>query len=242
VVGRSGSVRRIDVTRRVSILAGGLALAGLLGCAPGGPHPDILFRVRLTFHFKTPAGDRSYSGVWEAWQSKVSQFPNPGPGLVYTLIGEAIPMRFDNGRVVFALLVDYGGGEPRPAMGLFTWLAASALHDAYGPNYGDMHDLIQAGAVKPLALAPRDMPALVTFETLADPATGRFVLPTELAEIAGAGWAFDRAEIQVVQDRPTLGASQFLPWVGAPLTETEDLRWENLRQHPEYFVRKPPAW
>jgi hypothetical protein len=213
-------------------------LEGLSGCGSR----EKTFKVKLAFHFESPRGAKVFSGVWEIWETRVSDFPNPGTSLNETLIGEAIPMRFDNGRVVFALLVNYGGGDAEDVRGLWSVGIGPALYGALGPSYRDLGEYVAAGAIKSVPLAPRDMPALVTFENLADPATGRFVPLAELSEIAGPGWTFNRTEIQVVQNPPTLGASQLLPWISALPTDPDNGRWDNFSQHPEYFVRKPPAW
>jgi len=239
LVGRNSLARR-------RFLTGVLSVLGVSAC--GRKAPEIIFRVRLTFHFSCPAGSRSFSGVWEVWETRFSGFPNSGSNLTESLFGEAIPMRFDNDQIVFALLADYGGGALEDAIGLFTWSAVKALHNASHPRYvapgqakGTFRDLVTDTSAEPLTLELKDMPALVVFQNLADPKTGRFVRLSELAALAGTGWAFDRAEIQVVEDRPTPGASQLLPWVNAPLKASGDWRWNDFRKHPEYFVRKVPS-
>lgn len=250
---QAGELRRC-VNRRAT-LASLFALAGVGGCSRA---PKLVFRVRLTFHVKHPARPKSFSGVWEIWLTEVGAFPNPGTSSIQTLIGEAIPMPFDSERIAFALLVDFGGASRVDGaelaslaqnVGLVSWSGSSALSYAYPDNdfwakSGGMSadDLRAATPSVPARLPPRFIPAFATFDDPANPKTGRFLDPTDLSSVAGQGAALDYAEIQLVNDPPTRGASLFLPWVGTPSTEPDEPNWTNFRQHPEYFVRKAPEW
>ncbi len=235
----SGAGGRDHGVLRRAVFAGAL-LGSLAGCSP--PHPEVTFKVKLDFRFKSPAEDKSFSGVWEVWETRFSNFPNPGSGLQETLIGEAIAMPFDNGRVAFALLVDHGGGSIRDPVGMFSWSAASALYSAYDGRGPRLSEFAAVTPTTPVTLPAKALPALITFDNLADPSSGRLIEPAELSVIAGPGWTFDRAEIQLVNDPPTQGASLFLPWVETPSRDSGEPSWTNFRQHPEYFVRKAPSW
>lgn len=238
-----------DCSHRVhrrAALTGMLALAGAGGCSRG---PEVIYRVRLTFHFKCPIGSKSFSGVWEIRESTVSAFPNPGSNGLQALIGEAIAMPFDNGRVAFALLVDYGGSAPADAVGLFSWNAATALAYAYQdaaiwakPDGMDASALRLATPSAPARVPPKYVPALVTFNDLADPKTGRLLDPKDLSSVTGPGCVLDHVEIQLVDDPPTRGATRFLPWIGSNADDPSEPSWNNFLKHPEYFVRKAPSW
>jgi len=243
----SAAQRRKRLLRR-KFLLGSMSIMGLSGCDLSPP--EGVFQIRLTFHFSHLAEQRSFSGVWEARETRVSAFPNPGGGITETLIGEAIPMVFGGGKNAFALLVDYGGGGVSDgSMGLYTWKAAPTLAHAYGtqadwaqPGGDGVSALSTAAPMAPVALPIDSLPALATFDDLNDPLSGRLIHPDELSAIAGEGWAFDRAEIELVDDPPTRGASELLPWVNAPPANSGTPSWTDFRLHPEFFVRKPPLW
>jgi hypothetical protein len=62
-------------------------------------------------------------------------------------------------------------------------------------------------------LRPDQLPLLVTFANLDDPATARVVRPDEFAQVFGAGVRLRRAWVEMTSDPVTRGIEKKLPWL-----------------------------
>src|SRR4029079_4805666 len=65
------------------------------------------------------------------------------------------------------------------------------------------------------SLAPNDLPTLVTFSNLADPATVRTVRPDQFEKVFGPCVIWRGATIEMTRDSISWGIDSHLPWVRA---------------------------
>lgn len=151
---------------------------------------SYVHRFRVTIEVDTPSGIKSASGVWEsAWGRKAHWIPQTGGAIGNLRRGEAVFVDLGAGRHVIAIL---GLGPTGSDHGIER-LAARAfgrerpLWFVDAPNW-------QGSA----ELNPRDIPTLVTFSDLNDPATARVVAPDNFEAVFGPGVRFKRATIEMV--------------------------------------------
>lgn len=146
-------------------------------------------RFRLTVEIDTPDGPRRGSGVLQsAWTRKAGWIPQTG-GALSSLRGDAVFVDLGQGRNVIAIL---GFGPTGGDYGIES-LAARAFGRDQPLWFVDAPNWTGAAELK-----LSDVPTLVTFGNLSDPATARVVQPEAFEQAFGSGFRFRRATVEMV--------------------------------------------
>jgi hypothetical protein len=152
------------------------------------------YRARLSIAVETPQGLRQAFGVIEIAYKMVGNFNGGGLMSRETLRGEAVFLDLGQGRHVIMLLAHGPHGE-----GFDTYLPTRLFLRLAGYDAVDalLKGRTLAGAAE---LQGADIPTLVTFTNLADPATARVVPPTEAGFTAafGPGHRLSRVTLEMV--------------------------------------------
>jgi hypothetical protein len=192
------------------VVGAALMILCLAGC---GRSSSESYRYKLTLTVNTPDGVKRASGVVEVTFWAVSI---PASGIMHKLNGEA-------------LYLDLGAGR-RPLIALLT----SQLHPKYGddlrwsrdagpggkllsdgPILPDLLDYVAqlARARGPHKIAPSDLPDLVTFADVNNPATVVEVDRNDLQATLGAGVSWDEITLESTDEPVTTGIVKRLPWL-----------------------------
>ena len=146
-------------------------------------------RFRLAVEVDTPDGPKRGWSVWQsAWTRKAGWIPQTG-GALSSLRGDAVFVDLGQGRNVIAIL---GFGPTGGDYGIES-LAARAFGRDKPLWFVDAPNWTGAAELK-----LSDVPTLVTFGNLSDPATARVVQPEAFEQAFGAGFRFRRATIEMV--------------------------------------------
>ncbi len=209
-----------------SLLAGVLSLLWVTG---GFTTERI--RQRVTVEIETPAGLRTGSSVTEVTSTHQKLVSSSRA----SARGEAVYVDLGGGRHVIALLA---GG---PKGGYVDW--PYYLHRLVAGGVVGTNEQTMALAMKrkgqAVDLPPAELPTLVTFADLSDPATVRVVPPTEegFAAAFGAGHALRRMTVEMVS--PGVWPFSLIPapwpqWLfGTPITREIEKRLPLLVAHRE---------
>jgi hypothetical protein len=190
-----------------------LASVVAIGLCLGGCGRKEAYSYKLTLAVNTPEGIKRASSVVKVSFSDVSI---PARGTMHKLHGEA-------------LYLDLGPGA-RPLIALLT----SQLHPKYGndlrwsrdagpggkllsdgPILPDLLDYVAqlARARGPHRITSSDLPDLVTFADVNDPATVIEVDPNNLQAALGAGVSWNEITLEGTDESVTTGIEQKLPWL-----------------------------
>ncbi len=186
----------MPVSRRALFL-GGPAMAGaaaLGGCDYFTGRDAGAYRMRLTLAVETPEGPRQASGVIEIAYYMIRSINGGQLQSRETLRGEAVFLDLGQGRHVIMLLAHGPRGE-----GFDTYLPTRAFMRLGG--YDAVDALLKGQTLTGSAeLRGADIPTLVTFTNLADPASARVVAPTDagFALAFGPGFRLARVTLEMV--------------------------------------------
>ena len=191
------------------VVGAALMILCLAGC---GRSSSESYRYKLTLAVNTPDGVKRASGVVEVTFWAVSI---PASGIMHKLNGEA-------------LYLDLGAGR-RPLIALLT----SQLHPKYGkdvrwsrdtgpdlsrlyppPVPGVMDEVSRVARMRgPRKITANDLPDLVTFVDVNDPATVIEVDPNDLQTTLGAGVSWEEITLESTDEPITTEIVKRLPWL-----------------------------
>jgi hypothetical protein len=192
-----------------------LAAVIVIGLCLAGCGRSESYRYKLTFAVNTPEGIKKASSVVQVTFWPVSI---PASGIMHGLNGEA-------------LYLDLGAGK-KPLIAMLT----SQLHPKYGKNvrwsrdagpddnllsqlYGPiLPDLLDdvarlARARGTRKIVPNDLPDLVTFADVNDPATVIEVNRNDLQATLGTGVSWNEITLECTDEPITTGIENKLPWL-----------------------------
>lgn len=183
-------------------------IAALLFAASNLWHP-YSNRFRVTIEVDTPDGIKSGSSVWE---TEVFESGCWGPveacGIRRTAKGDAIFIDLGRGRNLVGIL---GWGKlGRNESGIFD-LTKAALAPGSRVSWKDEPKL-KGRADLPL----QNIPTLITFDDLANPATAKVVDPTNLVLTFGPGYSLHRVTLETTSASLNRTIEAKLPWWSSP--------------------------
>jgi hypothetical protein len=213
MMGRRGFGRTFGV-----VLLAGLTVVVLSGC--GLIWPSDRMRHRITVEIDTPQGVRTGVSVIETTATEGSTWGGNGPGIHFSLKGDAVALDLGGGRTLFALLRGAGGSQGDGA-GFQARLMTDALRAGTTSTPAldvSAMDLMQARAAVKDAEATLDLPQglypmLVTFTDIADPKSVTRVEPADLAATFGPGVKLRRITVAVTDAAVTRGIGKRLGWL-----------------------------
>jgi hypothetical protein len=194
------------LVRLGSLIAIGLCLAGC------GRSEN--YRYKLTLAVNTPDGVKKASSVVEVAFFDVSI---PARGTMRKLNGEALYLYLGNAtRPLVALLT--GPLHPRSDKDPL-WPGRDSgpdLNRIYGPGLPNLLDDVAriARARGAHSITPDDLPQLVTFADVNDPATVIEVDPNDLGATLGMGISWNEITLESTDEPITTGIRNRLPWLG----------------------------
>jgi hypothetical protein len=184
-------------------------------------YPTVTLRYRLTLEAMTPDGPKTGSSVIEV--SYGSEFNLNGGRRKgrWHVTGEAVPLDLGQGKYLFATLTDNASGRPNTLTdGSFN--GATDAHYLPVIVFGLKWDWGEETKLPPQiaaaeAAGPKDvplynLPTLVTFKDINDPATVELVNPSMINEVFGPGYLLVRATLSVTHDRPNSVIETVLNW------------------------------
>ena len=184
--------------------------------------PTHSYRYRLTIAAEVDDKLVRASSVIEVSMTKQPQFVAHVPAYHTEVSGDAIFLDLGNGRNVVALLA-FG---PTGSAGHLQFLAP-AVFDATPKEIWE--NLSQTDEQR--TLRGDDIPTLVKFADVNDPASGRVVKPEDLPKVFGEDVRFIGAQIQMTRDPVTRGLESLLPML---VTHKEFM--SKLNGHAQHFV------
>jgi len=200
------------------LAATALGAPGLGGCVSaclGCGTPTILrftYRYRLTLEVATPEGVQSGSSVHEVLAITTIHEGKRHAGGGTT--GEAVAVDLGPRGVLFALLKQPpgSGGASEISYDVVSRAGVTRLQDE---PYTDFARRV-AAYTDVIEVHPADLPMLVRFRDINNPATVEKVDPNNLAKSFGAGVKLQRATLQITSDPVTTGIEKRLGWLNLP--------------------------
>ena len=209
-------------------------------------YPTCTFRYKLTAEVQTPDGMKTGSSVWEVGYAHRDSAG--GRLAALTLTGQALYIDLGAGKNVLLLLTNRESGRS----GQFDELHGD-FSDAKGPLrsfslpiklYGlnwDLgqepklcHDFEIASAKGGADIPIENLPTLVTFSDISDPASLKVVQPDRFESDFGEGYKFIGARIEATDAPPTVGLDRVLTWL--PEKAPKDRSITVLRTGPLFDV------
>ncbi len=186
------------LTRRAVLLsAAALPLAGCWGST-------YEWNQKLTLVVQTPQGEVTASSVIHASYT-YGQMPMSGNDMSGGYTGEAVVLKFNNGKYLFALLNADRTDEYHRLLLTF----AADLPDDREAGFAAITKLRGA---KPLSTYL--YPMLVTFTNINVPKSVKQVMPNDLASHFGAGYSLKSITLEVTDEPVTVGKLEaVIPWV-----------------------------
>jgi hypothetical protein len=229
----------------IGILLGAVTLTALSGCGenqPGGREVEEL-RYRLMVAVDTPEGMKSGSSVIEVRAVKNPDWLTPeGRGYRYSFKGEAVAVDLPDGRTLFALLKTQSGASDASE---YPWFAFDdRLADTRDPlaqmqrmrgwkgQAAEMTKKKEMGAADTAKSAP-ELPMLVTFGDLKDPASVKRVDPDDLSASFGAGVKLKAITVEITRDAVTTGIEKRLGWLDNyrnQMLNGDEIEWMQKRE------------
>jgi hypothetical protein len=195
--------------RLIAVVAMNLCLAGC-GRAES-------YRYKLTMAVNTPDGVKRASSVVEVTFWAVSI---PASGVMHKLNGQAVYLDLGAGtKPLIALLTS----QLHPKYGSDVRWSRDAgpednlLSQLYGPVLPDLLDDVArlAGMRGSHKITPNDLPDLVTFADVNDPATVIEVDRNDLQATLGAGVSWNEVTLECTDEPISTGIVKKLPWLSA---------------------------
>lgn len=176
------------------------------------------YRYRLTLNFEVDGRPLVGSGV-------IQETIHQPPCMVIetncshiAVKGDALPVRFPNGRIVFAL-IEYNGVVTSRAF-------------PHGPPGGSL----TAWAGKAFTVGEPWLPQLITFSDLTDPYSIEFADYKNIAQVGGPNARFINATLQITDDPVTRSVDAYLPWVTSFHNKLDRYAGKGaLKNLPNYF-------
>ncbi|MCW2319207.1 hypothetical protein M2322_004776 [Rhodoblastus acidophilus] len=192
-------------------LASFLTLLALAGCGES----RFSYRYRLTLEVETPEGVKSGSGVLEvnAFDTK-NAFPKLAERRSGALVkGEAIAVDLGSRGILFVLLTSPRSLEAAAFLPAFAATRAGIIRQRY--DYDLYTDLARdlAKIKTPIDVSPGEIPLLVRFRDINDPATVERVDPANFAASFGPSVKLVRATIEITNDPVTTSIEKRLWWL-----------------------------
>jgi hypothetical protein len=196
------------------VAAAALAEFGLAGCG----RSEASYRYKLTLSVNTPDGVKLGSSVVEVlfWDVSI-----PARGTMHKLRGEAMYLDLGSGaRPLIALLTSRHppnndkGVHWSPEAGPDTRLVLRLYGEAPSENFVD--DVPRIARIRgPRKITPADLPDLVTFADINDPATVIQVDRSDLQATLGRGISWNEITLESTDEPITTGIVRKLPWLPA---------------------------
>jgi hypothetical protein len=211
-------------TRLFAVAAISLCLAGC------GRTESESYRYKLTIAVNTPDGVKKASSVAEVTFWAVSI---PASGIMHKLNGEALYLDLGGGRrPLIALLTSqlhpkYGkdvrwSRDAGPAINLLTELYGPVLPDLLG-------GVARISGVRGIRkIVPNDLPDLVTFADVNNPATVIEIDRNDIQATLGAGVSWDEITLESTDEPVTTGIVRTLPWLREYLEKNLNLAGAQL--------------
>ncbi len=198
--------------RRLAISATVFALAAL---AYHVTFPSYTIRHRWTYEFEVDGKPRIGSGVMETTLSTGLTCGGINGGHhCHSFRGEAVPIDLGPHGYVFALLP---GVELAPEQ---IALRLGFMKEWSKPDI-DPRDTTWEGLARhglKAELLPEEIPMLVRFRDITDPASIERLNPSQQPFIPGTSTKFVRASIETTTDEVSEGFEKVLPWFGTPVS------------------------
>jgi hypothetical protein len=192
------------------------ALAAISLCIAGCGGRSESYRYKLTVAVNTPDGIKRASSVVEVlfWDVSI-----PARGTMHKLRGEALYLDLGFGaRPLIALLTSRHpsnndkGIRWSPEAGPDTRLVLRLYGEAPSENFVD--DLPRIARMRgPHNITPADLPDLVTFANINDPATVIQVDRSDLQATFGRGISWNEITLESTDEPITTGIVRKLPWL-----------------------------
>jgi hypothetical protein len=198
-----------------------------------------VLRYRLTLEVETPQGIKTGSGVIQTTWMDQHALSGLAGGAVWAVHvkGEAFAVGLGNLGDLFVLMaLDI----ERRTNGLNSAeLVASIFgHTSSGSTTGEMLTKI-AENHNPVELPLAQLPMLVRFRDVNDPASVERVDPEKVSLIFGPNVKLIRATIQITDDPVSEGIEKTLPWLSLPWPEVKKLLqgpyWNNFSRNSRNF-------
>ena len=192
--------------KAIAIILGALGVFGAIYGVYKWNYPTYAYRYRMTVEVEVDGQMKTGSGVIEGWVSRQPQFL-PDVSLIQT---------GDRGDAVFVDLGDNRNLVALLAQGTFAEHAG--FFSAIVPRHFqikllDFRQLAMLPGVRgKWSLAPNDLPTLVTFSNLADPATVRTVRPDQFEQVFGQNVHWRGITIEMTTDAISWAIVEKLPW------------------------------
>lgn len=201
--------------RAIAIFGAALVLVGV---ALGACGRSVTSRYKLALTVETPEGEKTASGVYEAYA------PESGPSRIR---GEAIYLDLGSGRRPLIVLLTAKNANGGKDVRQITWSDdAGPMTDFVLRLYGDPGSSASKSRDKfiedrqrraryrgPRSIAPKDLPDLVTFADINDPKSVMLVDPNYLEGALGAGVKWKTITLEVTDEAVTTGVATKLPWL-----------------------------
>lgn len=205
-------------------------LVGAIGYAL--VYPTLSYRFRITLNVETPDGVKAGSSVMEV---RHRQYP------AWISLGNNTGESSLSGDAIFVNLGADNRGKPRNLFGLlalgqqaesidFYQLPGKAFEPLWRRQSAAFRGAAEEVAKLPVGtkveLSSDQLPTLLTFSDISDPASGRLIAPDEFSTVFGAGVRLQSATIEIVPsgnrlgiggEPITRGVARHLPWWDEPL-------------------------
>jgi hypothetical protein len=223
------------------------------------------YRYKLTLALDTPDGVKKASSVVEIsfWEVSI-----PARGTMHRLNGEALYLDLGPGRRPLVALLMYTSNV-RPYKRNMPWgdetgPAEELLSRFYGPIGFNLNEVARVSRMRGAhRITSNDLPVLVTFADVDDPASVTIVDPNELEATLGAGVSWNEITLEITDEPITTGIEQKMPWLahyydknlrldgsdhGAVRKLSNELGWEcfvfsnELRKRPQHLDLIEPQY
>lgn len=215
------------IGRRLTLALAGLGLAAVSGifwyfsgCGEVchfGQSNSFIYRYRLSLEVATPEGLKRGSGVLQVHAFDYRGLAGDRGGA--ETYGEAVAVDLGPRGSLFALLKrEYTGRSYTDEFSADVLARAHHVERGRG-NYVPFARRVAAIA-DVVEVHPADLPMLVRFRDINNPATVEKVDPNNLAKSFGAGVKLQRATLQITSDPVTTGIEKRLGWLDGLKTGT----------------------
>jgi len=169
------------------------------------------YKYKITVNFEEYGRILKYSGVSRAsLKRKPICVPHLESCAYLSIQGEAIPIIFSNGKMIFATMRFSNTGPTFQDNG--TWPFRTFSRE-------DRYKISSEVAHIPLEISPENMPALVRFQDLNDPFSAEIVPRENISSIAGKNTKFKSMTIEMTNDPIEWRLAGILPWLLSDETE-----------------------
>ena len=122
-------------------------------------------------------------------------------GYTFVVHGQAIPVKFSNGKYVFVLL---GVADQSVRAGNMPFQALRPV-----PPYRKISELPHV----PVSVPPRYVPTVIYFTDITDPRSATLVNEDNISALVGANVRLMNISVELADDPVSTGLDQLLPWI-----------------------------